>query len=94
MSILCEDSSFAAVLREVWGFTSFRPHQLDICKAILAKRDVVVIMATGAGKSLLYQLPVVVAGKKSQSVALVVSPLISLMEDQVKQLVSLYVQLH
>lgn len=71
------------VLREVWGYTSFRPHQQEVCQAILNKRDVVVIMATGAGKSLLYQLPAVFVGKQRRSVALVVSPLISLMEDQV-----------
>ena len=83
MSWLCEESSLLEVLGEVWGYTAFRPHQQEVCQAILNKRDVVVVMATGAGKSLLYQLPTVLAGKQKRSVALVISPLISLMEDQV-----------
>ncbi len=69
-------------LRTHWGYSEFRPRQEEVVRAILGGRDVAVVMPTGGGKSLCYQLPAVVSGKT----AVVVSPLIALMEDQVAQL--------
>jgi ATP-dependent DNA helicase RecQ len=71
------------ILERYWGFTSFRPLQREAMAAILARRDSLVVMPTGAGKSLCYQAPAVAR----PGVTLVVSPLISLMKDQVDTLV-------
>ncbi len=77
--------NLAAALERVFGFPTFRPGQEDACQAVSAGRDVLVVMPTGSGKSLCYQLPAVVLG----GTALVISPLIALMEDQVASLNSL-----
>ena len=69
-------------LREVFGLDEFRPGQREVIEDVLAGRDVLCVMPTGAGKSLCYQLPAVAQG----GLTIVVSPLISLMEDQVQQL--------
>ena len=71
-----------AVLRDVFGFASFRPGQEAIVSAVLDGADVLAVMPTGSGKSLCYQLPAVVGG----NLTVVVSPLIALMRDQVAQL--------
>jgi ATP-dependent DNA helicase RecQ len=71
-----------AVLSRYWGYSSFRPLQRDAMEAILARRDSVVVLPTGGGKSLCFQAPALVIG----GTALVVSPLISLMKDQVDTL--------
>lgn len=68
-----------AVLREVFGHRDFRPGQEPIIEAMLAGRDCMGVMPTGAGKSLTYQIPARVLG----GTTLVVSPLIALMKDQV-----------
>ena len=68
-----------AVLEEVFGFTEFRPYQRDLVEGLIERRDVFGIMPTGGGKSLCYQLPAVIA----EGCAIVVSPLIALMKDQV-----------
>jgi DNA topoisomerase III len=70
------------ILREKLGFEDFRPYQEAVCRAASAGRDVLLVMPTGAGKSLCYQLPGLARG----GTTLVVSPLIALMEDQVAKL--------
>jgi ATP-dependent DNA helicase RecQ len=71
-------------LTRYWGYTSFRPLQSEAMDAVLAGRDSIVVMPTGAGKSLCFQAPAVTS---DDGVAVVVSPLISLMKDQVDTLV-------
>ena len=71
-----------AALSKVFGFGEFRPGQEDILRAVLAGDNVLAVMPTGSGKSLLYQLPAIVR----PGLTVVVSPLIALMRDQVGQL--------
>src|SRR3954464_8780061 len=68
-----------AALREHFGFTAFRPGQAEAVQAALGGRDLLVVMPTGAGKSLCYQLPALMR----PDLTVVVSPLVSLMADQV-----------
>ena len=68
-----------ATLQKYFGFNSFRQGQEEIIKAIISNKNVLAIMPTGAGKSLLYQLPSIL----SESYSIIISPLISLMQDQV-----------
>lgn len=74
--------TLADILHDRFGHAEFRPHQLAACEALASGQDVLLVMPTGAGKSLCYQLPAIARGGS----ALVVSPLISLMEDQVAKL--------
>jgi ATP-dependent DNA helicase RecQ len=69
-------------LQELFGLDDFRPSQREVIQDVMAGRDALCVMPTGAGKSLCYQLPAAIGG----SLAIVISPLISLMEDQVQQL--------
>ncbi len=71
-----------AVLRDVFGFDAFRPGQKELIDVVLAERDCIGVMPTGAGKSLTFQLP----ARILPGTVLVVSPLISLMKDQVDAL--------
>ena len=71
-----------AVLRETFGFDSFRPGQEAVIDTLLAGRNVLAVMPTGAGKSLCYQVPALVR----DGLAVVVSPLVALMRDQVSAL--------
>jgi ATP-dependent DNA helicase RecQ len=70
-------------LRRYWGYDAFRPLQERIVRSLLAARDSCVVMPTGGGKSLCYQLPAAMSPDKT---VIVISPLIALMEDQVAQL--------
>lgn len=74
--------SALAALRAHFGYDAFRPGQADVVSAVLAGRDVLAVMPTGAGKSICYQVPAAVR----PGFALVVSPLVSLMKDQVQAL--------
>jgi ATP-dependent DNA helicase RecQ len=69
-------------LHSLFGFGDFRPGQREACEAALAGRDVLVVMPTGSGKSLCYQLP----GLLRDDLTVVVSPLVALMQDQVEAL--------
>jgi ATP-dependent DNA helicase RecQ len=77
------DLSF--LLQSTFGFSGFRANQEEVCRAAIAGRDLLLVMPTGSGKSLCYQLPALARG----GTALVISPLIALMEDQVAKLAAL-----
>jgi ATP-dependent DNA helicase RecQ len=74
--------NLAEALRRYWGYHEFRPKQENVIRSLLAAHDTCVVMPTGGGKSLCYQLPAVISGKT----AVVVSPLIALMQDQAASL--------
>ena len=72
----------ADVLKEYWGYDSFRPKQEDIVTAALDGKDVLAILPTGGGKSVCFQVPAMMR----EGIAIVVTPLIALMKDQVQNL--------
>ena len=77
-----EGLSLAQLLEKAFSFPSFRPNQEEVCRAAIEGRDVLLVMPTGSGKSICYQLPGLARG----GTTLVVSPLIALIEDQVANL--------
>ena len=81
-------ASAEACLKKHFGHSKFRPLQVDCLRSIYSRSDTVTLMATGAGKSLLYQFPSLLFEEtyKRKSTTLVVSPLISLMADQAMHL--------
>ena len=81
-----EGADPAGVLREVFGYPAFRPRHARALAAFLAGRDAVVVLPTGGGKSLCYQVPAILRHRAGLGPTLVVSPLIALMDDQVQAL--------
>ncbi len=77
-----DENSWLGLLKRYFGFTSFRPHQLEIIRETIAGRDVFALLPTGGGKSLCFQLPALIR----PGLTVVVSPLIALMKDQVDAL--------
>ncbi|MGC8625486.1 MAG: RecQ family ATP-dependent DNA helicase, partial [Phycisphaerae bacterium] len=78
-----------ALIEQLWGYSHLRPLQQQAMEAVLAKRDSVVVMPTGGGKSLCYQAPAIHLARCGRGPTVVVSPLIALMKDQVDALQSL-----
>ena len=71
-----------ATFKQIWGYEDFRPPQGEIVESLLAKKDTIIIMPTGGGKSICFQLPALL----QTGLTLVVSPLVALMENQVQEL--------
>lgn len=85
MAASSNPDQLAHLLRSVFGFARFRASQEEVCRTAIEGRDLLLVMPTGAGKSLCYQLPAIARG----GAALVISPLIALMEDQAAKLSAL-----
>ena len=85
MSSFPNPSDPKELLRTIFGFERFRANQEAVCQAAIEGRDLLLVMPTGAGKSLCYQLPALARG----GTALVISPLIALMDDQAARLTAL-----
>ena len=75
--------SYSHILHEIFGYERFRGPQQDIIEHVGGGGDALVLMPTGGGKSLCYQIPAIARHRAGQGVTLVISPLIALMHDQV-----------
>ena len=84
-TVVDHSNTLTELLQSIFGFTTFRRGQEPVCRAAIAGRDLLLVMPTGAGKSLCYQLPAIARG----GTALVISPLIALMDDQAAKLSAL-----
>ena len=73
-----------SILSSYWGYSQFRPQQLAVIESVLAKKDTLTLLPTGAGKSICFQVPPLC----NNSICIIISPLIALMQDQVKDLQS------
>ncbi|TAL35955.1 MAG: DNA helicase RecQ [Spirochaetes bacterium] len=76
------------LLKDIFGYDAFRPPQAEAIRSVLAGRDTLIIMPTGAGKSICYQLPALIF----EGITIVISPLIALMKDQMDQMRALGIQ--
>jgi ATP-dependent DNA helicase RecQ len=72
-----------SILHDIFGYSAFRGHQQAVIEHVVAGGDALVLMPTGSGKSLCYQIPAIARQRLGQGIAVVVSPLIALMHDQV-----------
>ena len=72
------------ILKQYWGYETFRPQQLAVINAVIEGKDVLTLLPTGGGKSLCFQLPTLL----QNGICVIISPLIALMQDQVKDLLS------
>ena len=75
-------SSIHSIVKEYWGYDTFRPLQAEIITAVLEGKDVLALLPTGGGKSICFQVPTLA----KDGICLVISPLIALIKDQVENL--------
>ena len=76
---MCNKKDIHKILKENWGYDEFRPMQSSIIETVVGGRDTIVLMPTGGGKSITFQVPALAL----EGVTIVISPLIALMQDQV-----------